>query len=605
MSQMSPLMFEIVANDRSRAAFDSVGRSAANTNARIESLSRSSNQAMRGMQANVSNLAAQFQDIGVQLAGGQSPFLIALQQGTQISAVLGQAGAAGAVRTLGGAFASLLSPMSLATIGIIGLGGAAAQYFATMLMEGEQSSEVMRQQNDIIAQVARTWGDAYPALQAYADELERVRKNSDLGQASEIAAQRQYQPIVDVMQEINQEYTAAIRNLRGFGSETDQVVRALTASMADLQTKIMDGTATSEDMAKASQALGEAVDDYGTPAVIALARAFETLLPKIGAAIDAAATFRNQASGLSSLSNYPTQGAYSFWEENGKLMNEADFQPFGTAPVPTPRGTPELSGFPWEKLNASRSGGARAAEAEANAYAKVVQSLQDELDMIGRSKTDQRILELQRRANAEASTTEGQKIDMLVRKIEEKDQAMKDAAKSASFMQDALKGSIMSFIPEIETGNAALDTFINKLAQASAEALLFGTGPFAGGAGGGSGLVGSLLSGFGFGGGRAVGGAVDPYTDYLVGESGPEIVRIGARGGYVGSAPRERDSAGGKVTVQIINNTGAQVREERENSNGQDVRRFIIGTVQDATASGEMDRSNRGRFGLGPQKVIR
>lgn len=35
------------------------------------------------------NLAAQFQDIAVQLQGGQSPFTVALQQGTQISQVLG------------------------------------------------------------------------------------------------------------------------------------------------------------------------------------------------------------------------------------------------------------------------------------------------------------------------------------------------------------------------------------------------------------------------------------------------------------------------------------------------------------------------------------
>jgi phage-related minor tail protein len=60
------------------------------------------------------NLAAQFQDIAVQLQGGASPFTVALQQGTQISQVLGQRGASGAVGLLGAAFTSLLSPVSLA-----------------------------------------------------------------------------------------------------------------------------------------------------------------------------------------------------------------------------------------------------------------------------------------------------------------------------------------------------------------------------------------------------------------------------------------------------------------------------------------------------------
>lgn len=74
------------------------------------------------------NLAAQFQDIAVQLQGGQSPFTVALQQGTQISQVLGQTGATWAVSLLGSAFQSLLSPTSLATIAVIALGGAAVQY---------------------------------------------------------------------------------------------------------------------------------------------------------------------------------------------------------------------------------------------------------------------------------------------------------------------------------------------------------------------------------------------------------------------------------------------------------------------------------------------
>ena len=70
--------------------------------------------AMNGLGGQVGNVAAQFQDIGVQLAGGQSPLLIALQQGTQLTAVLQTT--ANPVRALGAAFASLVSPVSLVTI---------------------------------------------------------------------------------------------------------------------------------------------------------------------------------------------------------------------------------------------------------------------------------------------------------------------------------------------------------------------------------------------------------------------------------------------------------------------------------------------------------
>lgn len=91
---------------------------------------QAANQNVRGMQGaagHVGNLAAQFQDIGVSAAMSMSPMQIALQQGTQISAVLGPMGAAGAVKALGQAFLSVISPVSLVTIAIVGLAAAGLQ----------------------------------------------------------------------------------------------------------------------------------------------------------------------------------------------------------------------------------------------------------------------------------------------------------------------------------------------------------------------------------------------------------------------------------------------------------------------------------------------
>ncbi len=76
---------------------------------------------------NVANLAAQFQDVAVTAAMGMSPLQIALQQGTQLSSVLGPMGAAGAIRSLGAAFLSVLSPVSLVAIGITALAAAGLQ----------------------------------------------------------------------------------------------------------------------------------------------------------------------------------------------------------------------------------------------------------------------------------------------------------------------------------------------------------------------------------------------------------------------------------------------------------------------------------------------
>lgn len=91
---------------------------------------QAANQNIRGTQAaagHVGNLAAQFQDIGVSAAMSMNPLQIALQQGTQISAVLGPMGASGAVSALGQAFLSVISPVSLVTIALVALVAAALQ----------------------------------------------------------------------------------------------------------------------------------------------------------------------------------------------------------------------------------------------------------------------------------------------------------------------------------------------------------------------------------------------------------------------------------------------------------------------------------------------
>lgn len=76
-----------------------------------------------GASGAVGNLIAQFNDVGVMLAAGQSPLLLAAQQGTQISQALGQAGAGGVVRTLGAALLGMLNPTTLAVLGTVaGLG---------------------------------------------------------------------------------------------------------------------------------------------------------------------------------------------------------------------------------------------------------------------------------------------------------------------------------------------------------------------------------------------------------------------------------------------------------------------------------------------------
>lgn len=74
---------------------------------------------------NTANIAAQFQDIGVTAAMGMNPMTIALQQGTQLSAILNNMG--NPVKGLQQAFTQLVNPVALVSVGITGLVAALIQ----------------------------------------------------------------------------------------------------------------------------------------------------------------------------------------------------------------------------------------------------------------------------------------------------------------------------------------------------------------------------------------------------------------------------------------------------------------------------------------------
>lgn len=84
-------------------------------------------QSAGAMKANVGNIAAQFQDIGITAAMGMNPLLIALQQGTQLSAVFAQTGG-NAFKTIAAAIMQVISPTALLTIGIVALVAAVVQF---------------------------------------------------------------------------------------------------------------------------------------------------------------------------------------------------------------------------------------------------------------------------------------------------------------------------------------------------------------------------------------------------------------------------------------------------------------------------------------------
>ncbi|WP_421445396.1 phage tail length tape measure family protein [Agrobacterium tumefaciens] len=231
-----------------------------------------------GNSFNTANIAAQFQDIGVTAAMGMSPIQIALQQGTQLSAVLQQIkdGGQGVGQGLAAAFASVISPLSLVTIGVIAAGTAAFQYFSTIMSEGDKSAEVLKEQAALIAAVAERWGDAVPALRDYADQLKRAQDNADLTKGADIVNTN---TLADVRKEV--ESTRAtiadlVSQLQSAGEEAD-VIKNLQSAFNDFAKAAEEGKAQTEDVDRVQSALSAAINSTGIPALAEFAKYFSTL----------------------------------------------------------------------------------------------------------------------------------------------------------------------------------------------------------------------------------------------------------------------------------------------------------------------------------------
>lgn len=108
------------------------------------------------------NAMFQFQDIAMTAAGGMSPMMIGLQQGSQLAG--GFAGMSGkeAGKTLIGGLAGLLSPLSLVTVGLTAAAAAAIQYGGSMIGSSEDArklDEALKNQADTLSLLKQQYGE--------------------------------------------------------------------------------------------------------------------------------------------------------------------------------------------------------------------------------------------------------------------------------------------------------------------------------------------------------------------------------------------------------------------------------------------------------------
>lgn len=145
---------------------------------------------------------------------------------------------------------------------------------------------------------------------------------------------------------------------------------------------------------------------------------------------------------------------------------------------------PPGAGIP-EVLPTTRNAKAEAAIREAEAVKELIASLQEELALVGASEEQLRAAAILRQAGAAATDEQRAALVMLNEELYRAQEAERQAGEAAKFLQDGLFNAFKDMIPAIETGNAALDSFLNTLLETIARAALLGQGPLAGLFGGG------------------------------------------------------------------------------------------------------------------------
>lgn len=341
-----------------------------------------------------SNIAAQFQDIGVTAAMGMSPLQVALQQGTQLSAVFNdlKRDGKGVGSVLAGAFASVISPVSLVTIGVVAASVAAIQYFSSIMSGSNAAEEKLKEQAQLIEAVADKWGDAVPALREYADQIKRAQEGSDLSEGVKIINEKTLESVKKQIDDSRISIAALVSDLRAAGEE-DDVIKKLQSAFKEFTTAADSGKLKTEEVKKVQDALAAAINSTGIPALDEFRKYFETVSTAALSAAGNVGKVNDAASRMLPMSTWrsynPSTGKLETnqqpWDEN---IQNPGFTTPEQGPVPQSRPLRELEALPTD---AESKKAETAAQKAANAYRDLVKSaddrigqLQQEIDLTGK-----------------------------------------------------------------------------------------------------------------------------------------------------------------------------------------------------------------------------
>lgn len=564
---MEDLRFNIRLYDDTTDAFKSVQRNLDRTSGNVARL----NHSVGAGSYQRRNLISQLNDIGVGLASGQKPFTVAIQQGSQLATIWGpDEGGLGRAFKETGALASQAAT-KLAPLGAAAIAGG-------VMFEG-WTRQIQRSGHEAVSFTDVVIG-AWELLLA---ESKSILSDQFGGLWDDFLAKMD-EVVANTNREINAivgAFVAAARIVPTLWSEVPAAVGDYAIETANIV------IASIEEMINTAVRL---INDFA-------AKAGSGLGLDVGKLAEV---------NLGDLKN-PFQGA---GQRLGKDLKGAIGDAFSTDYV---GGLVSDIGKQAQKVHDRPSdkeakAAERAAAQRQKAVDGVVKSLNGELAMLGMTNREQAIYNSLQRAGVSATSDAGKKITDLAGKLYDQRDALDALNQSQQFFADVTYSAFDALIVQGDSLTDTIDNIAKALISATLQATLLGQGPLAGllgtksgTEGGVGGIIGAILSAFagaagggstaasatGLKGHNALGNAfangnIMPFaaggvfTSPMVFPMARGMGLLGEGGGVgEGVLPLARDSAGrlgvrsnggggGGMTVNIINNAGAEVKTEQK-----------------------------------------
>lgn len=453
----------------------------------------------------VANLGAQFNDIGVMLAAGQNPLQLAIQQGTQITQVFGNAGAASRVAMLKQALASVISPANLLTIGIIAGGAALAQWGMNALSAGENTDE-LGEKIEAVRDKISGLRDEVRGLELGLSEEELVLVDAIAASRERVASLREEANAADVeaVLFVNKRLDAERENLTTLEKQLDELRRleaqraALvtgTREMADAERTVGENVGRTVQEVEEAEAMTRLLKDGIKASVIEamMLAGVDITSPISSAAAEAAVLASNLGIAYGEAVKLQQQRAALEYERSSGRYSGRGGDPrqfdsenrFGGAFIPTP----EVVSKTNELLRAPRSGGGRRgggrsaaseAERERQAVDDLIRSLQEQLDLVRETDPVQKEMIRNRETLRAATDAEKQSVEQLIASRIAEEAAIERATDNAEAFKEIAWEGLDGILFRSDSAADAVSNLADMLAKAAAQSLFLGTGPLAG-----------------------------------------------------------------------------------------------------------------------------